>query len=703
MKTALLLLVACGFEVEAATSPAMEDPPPFAPLQCNNEISTCKEWNEMNFDLNAKIVIPCGECVIVGCSITSIDAIMGIDVQGKLVFKDYSNECGRIPSSVPQVTLTAPFVHVQGELEMRSSRATSGTPDVKFIITGMQDTPLVPHPENAAACPQGTCTVGKKAIAIAGGKLQINGLPQNCKTWSTLHDVVALSSPVSFPHQALPTSKCHQQDLVEYTFDDKSYQGWNSHWSPGGFEIQNDLTSTFFVARGRSATWQGPMLDMRNHVNCIVPGTNYYFRARVKLIPNTTGTVSSCQAHGKNCPKFTFFSEVRNDDGTPEKTWDVKMRAPSVKLVDGEWFEMFGIKTFSKMEAESTDNMRKRFFLEGPEAGIDIAVDDFKISLTPPFGFQYDTKLPRCQSLTPFNGNASSSIGLYPFPFARNDGRSNLIVREEQLTPGQKNRYFALSDRVEHWSSLRFHIDPGCVVQGYTYSLSMNLRVHDVEAVKVNLQRYREENGAKKSWKTMTSCGKLTSSDGWVKCSVDVTFEEEDESATRFDFHIYTDSTKDQNPDIDFDDIAFEFKSGPVTNLIVKSEGIENCWGGGSDLLVTSHTQNWEGSSTVALESVKRIEDGSFSLSLKSPYLPSSLALGVSPESFYNPEVALLSRNVVFEGSDDDSANPLHGGHLIVLRTPGVSQTIDGLEVRRFGQQKNLGRYVSVGMGLRIL
>ena len=48
----------------------------------------------------------------------------------------------------------------------------------------------------------------------------------------------------------------------------------------------------------------------------------------------------------------------------------------------------------------------------------------------------------------------------------------------------------------------------------------------------------------------------------------------------------------------------------------------------------------------------------------------------------------------MFEGAQDDP-NQRHGAHLIILHTPGVIQKLEGVEFRNFGQQGNLGRYVS--------
>jgi hypothetical protein len=57
----------------------------------------------------------------------------------------------------------------------------------------------------------------------------------------------------------------------------------------------------------------------------------------------------------------------------------------------------------------------------------------------------------------------------------------------------------------------------------------------------------------------------------------------------------------------------------------------------------------------------------------------------------YAVEVALLSRNILIEGGTDPTAR--HGGHMMIMNTPSVVQSIIGLELRNFGQQGALGRY----------
>ena len=61
----------------------------------------------------------------------------------------------------------------------------------------------------------------------------------------------------------------------------------------------------------------------------------------------------------------------------------------------------------------------------------------------------------------------------------------------------------------------------------------------------------------------------------------------------------------------------------------------------------------------------------------------------------YPTEVGLLSRNIVFEAASDDVVQT-DGGHLTIFHTGGgTAQKLEGVELRRFGQQGMVGRYVS--------
>ena len=56
-------------------------------------------------------------------------------------------------------------------------------------------------------------------------------------------------------------------------------------------------------------------------------------------------------------------------------------------------------------------------------------------------------------------------------------------------------------------------------------------------------------------------------------------------------------------------------------------------------------------------------------------------------------EAALLIRNILFTAAEDDTVNPLHGGHFIIMHTtaPVVQHVVD-IESHGFGQQGKLGK-----------
>ena len=63
-------------------------------------------------------------------------------------------------------------VVVQGELQMTSSKPIDGNPDIKFTLKGNSDIKFTPIDRNAKACHGvATCSIGKKSIVVAGGKL----------------------------------------------------------------------------------------------------------------------------------------------------------------------------------------------------------------------------------------------------------------------------------------------------------------------------------------------------------------------------------------------------------------------------------------------------------------------------------------------------------------------------------------------------
>jgi hypothetical protein len=123
--------------------------------------------------------------------------------------------------------------------------------------------------------------------------------------------------------------------------------------------------------------------------------------------------------------------------------------------------------------------------------------------------------------------------------------------------------------------------------------------------------------------------------------------------------------------------------SGILVDSTVKSR-----WAAGAEILITSHTSRWQDQQVRTITSISDSGTGKVLLQLNSAILPPTTTKQ-SPD--YGVEVALLSRNFVFESGSD--VNPLHGGHFWVLQTPGGRQFVQGVEFKGFGQQGVLGRY----------
>lgn len=183
----------------------------FVPLECNANLDTapCASWTSKfgdNGTYEARIVIPCGECVRMNYSGGILTLNGGLDVQGKLEF----------PDSGPAIEVVSTMIAVQGELKITSTKSVDGKPMVKLTMIGQEVLSFTPIGNNANKCGGATCDAGKKSIVVAGGKvdrkckescgklqrfishsqffltvvlLTVNGLPADTPTWVNLYDV----------------------------------------------------------------------------------------------------------------------------------------------------------------------------------------------------------------------------------------------------------------------------------------------------------------------------------------------------------------------------------------------------------------------------------------------------------------------------------------------------------------------------------
>ena len=161
----------------------------FVPLSCNSNLikAPCKSWSSTfgtAITYSTRIVIPCGQCIRMDLQGGSLTLQQGIDIAGKLVFPDGY-----------KINLSASIISIQGELEIQATKTVDGIPNIKFTMIGNFDKTFTPIGENARACNGvATCAVGKKVIVVAGGKVTINGLPNDTLAWTRLYGVVGPSN-----------------------------------------------------------------------------------------------------------------------------------------------------------------------------------------------------------------------------------------------------------------------------------------------------------------------------------------------------------------------------------------------------------------------------------------------------------------------------------------------------------------------------
>ena len=180
----------------------------------------------------------------------------------------------------------------------------------------------------------------------------------------------------------------------------------------------------------------------------------------------------------------------------------------------------------------------------------------------------------------------------------------------------------------------------------------------------------------------MIVCPEQDLDDGWVRCSGEYKFDATAGSASVLDLYLVSDDLT--HDDMDVDNLSMTFVSGPVTGLVLMdADGdLASYWGEGIEILVTPLGLSYDEVHTHTIESAVSNGDGTTTLTLAAP-IGSSAFSDEEPE--YAVEVALLSRNIMFES--DNSADASKGGHLMVYKTPHVAQTLQGVAFRKFGQQ----------------
>lgn len=148
------------------------------------------------------------------------------------------------------------------------------------------------------------------------------------------------------------------------------------------------------------------------------------------------------------------------------------MDTDAINVVDGEWFTFAG-EFMLRLHMISTEDVFSAITITGPEAGVDIEIDDIYIGLPP--ASLYPDPAAVCSELV-MNGDAEAG---YLFPFKKYDYRSVPSVRYSD----DGNAYFHLTKRDRPFSTLSVDITNDCLVDQSIYTFSARLWLHSATPI----------------------------------------------------------------------------------------------------------------------------------------------------------------------------------------------------------------------------
>ena len=309
-------------------------------FSCNAGIATktCVSWNSQNFDTSKEVIIPCGTCVEIVAS-TNITTPLGINIQGRLRLA---------PPQGSKVTIRTGSILVQGILSIDTPYAPSATETVNFIMTDRgADYVFTGFDNNSAACNDKSCNVGRRPIAVAGGRLDIKGLPTTCATWTRLKSVAtatATSTPNTTQAYQAPKASC-TLEILKDTFDQPS-----NTWAPFNFAwvyTRSDAKfGTYLESTNRYVSSQGTFRNLDDSfMSCVDPGIPYLVTFLIKLTGANATQPSKCSSKGENCPILSLRTKINTTESEIYK--EVARTNQGSILRDNEWFPVTGMVTFT--------------------------------------------------------------------------------------------------------------------------------------------------------------------------------------------------------------------------------------------------------------------------------------------------------------------------------------------------------------------
>ena len=341
----------------------------------------------------------------------------------------------------------------------------------------------------------------------------------------------------------------------------------------------------------------------------------------------------------------------------------------------------------------NSENVYTTFSFEGSKPGVVIELYDFEFKLASPEAYRSVGDV--CTDLAPPNGDAELDPKS-PFPYKTDAWYTNMVVVQDQDT-NLGNHYFRIHGRGNsHHNSARWDAAVGCMTTNAVYNIKADYRLHPDERVpnpenhgfRVRLKVKRADN--KDSWYYMAICEDSEVEVGvWNTCEKVFTVPDGVVREGDLQYEIVLETDRYINYDVD--NISIIQSTGPI-NAVVVEDSVAGKWDVGAEVLITSHTSRWNDEQVRKIAQIEASEESGYVNIVLDDTIKAPTTMNDDPR--FVTEIAILDRNIRVQGADDDP-DPLHGGHLIVLHTPGDGQDIVGLEVTNMGQAGNLGRYVS--------
>ena len=503
----------------------------------------------------------------------------------------------------------------------------------------------------------------------------INGLPTNTPTWVDIIDVVSTAEepPIPVP-TTCPVNGVYINEGFEFPYP-SAFTG-----TPGAFV---EFDGTAMKVLDRTSIHHGVQLDLKVVNECLATQTPYTFSVKLRLIkPQYEGDYSSCSKSGENC--LAIHAEHSSDQEALGSSLKYKESVGS-NVRYGEWFEIKEEFTFDEREVD-TSNIYLTMRISGAEPGVDIEVDNLSLRLS--VDATCSRSPPDCRDLIACNGDGEDGEDESPF---YPEGNAEITLQVEE-----GNSFWNVV-RLSSGSAIAgigWRVPDSCFKESAVYKFRMKIRVHpnDDSPEEIFTAVYiRSHREGPDTQRRITICP--PSSGEWVSCETYFKVPPDMLGDLKF-VRMFIETVESSSVMYDIDDLSFEFvhMEAPVIGLVVDGD-IKDKWGVGAEILVTSHTLNWDDQTVRAIASVEKYgNEGKLLIELNATI---DARPPTSSDSSFAAEVALLSRNIVFEGSRESKDGPLQGGHLVVYHTAAISQIIEGAEFRNFGQQGTLGRYVS--------